>query len=366
MRNDSFSWRKRWRDVSVRRLALRPALRVSVVQNSKKGDNTQTEETMTSQNNDDDDGEQVHYYSDDDDDEEEANDQSYYESDNNGNSSHPIIIGLFGAHGATGTHFVKLALDAGYAIQALAPSVDSVPLQNEHLTVIPGSIEDNNVHEAIPKVIRGATFVVCLLADTLQPTRKDDDYPEHKLLQFLQILYPYMTKSSSVTLFLHQANSLTNNADGTPIPILARMMKKTIHFLYPCFSCCCCIHPSYIHDQDSAIQFIVQQQNNYSDSKFHYIITRPGMLREGPSQKRLTASKSLPGPFPITHADLAEFTLGALMEHKWYDTAPYVVGDGTCSGEAYTISKGRAHLLEYVENESEFLYHLTLCWIVFL
>lgn len=35
-----------------------------------------------------------------------------------------------------------------------------------------------------------------------------------------------------------------------------------------------------------------------------------------------------PGPLPVTYADLAEFTLGALRDEKLYNRYPYVVGDG--------------------------------------
>lgn len=245
----------------------------------------------------------------------ENDDEVRSEEDNQSYESEPgvdttsQIIGLFGAHGATGRHFVKLALDAGYSIQALAPSTESVELQNDHLTVIKGSMEDV---DKIQKVVQGATFVVCMLGDTLP--RKTKDYKEKCLLHFLKILYPLLMMESSVTLFLHQANSLTNDVDGKA-PVISRMVKSIVN-LFLCY-------PS-IKDQDEAVQFIVEHKNDY----FHYVVTRPGMLRDEHSKKRLTASRSLPGPVPVTNADLAEFSLGALMEHKLYDTMPYVVGDG--------------------------------------
>jgi hypothetical protein len=34
-----------------------------------------------------------------------------------------------------------------------------------------------------------------------------------------------------------------------------------------------------------------------------------------------------PGPFPVTHVDLAEFSLNALLTEKLYNTCPYVVAD---------------------------------------
>jgi hypothetical protein len=83
------------------------------------------------------------------------------------------------------------------------------------------------------------------------------------------------------------------------------------------------IYPS-VHEHDNVVKYIVENATDY----FHFIVTRPGILRNGPSKKRLTSSRSLPGPVPVTNADLAEFSLGALMEEKLWDTTPFVVGDG--------------------------------------
>lgn len=217
------------------------------------------------------------------------------------------MIGLFGAHGATGQHFVKLALDAGYSIQALAPCAESVELQNEQLTVIEGSMDDV---DKIEQVISGATFVVCMLGDTL-PKRRE--YKENCLLDFVKTLYPLM-QESSVTLFLYQANSLTNDLQGKA-PIFSRIIKATMNLFG--------VYPS-VHEHDNVVKYVVENANDY----FHFIVTRPGILRNGPSKKRLTSSRSLPGPVPVTNADLAEFSLGALMEEKLWDTTPFVVGDG--------------------------------------
>jgi hypothetical protein len=46
------------------------------------------------------------------------------------------IITLFGMDGPVGKHFVKLALSAGYHIQALSPT--PVELEHEYLTVFTG------------------------------------------------------------------------------------------------------------------------------------------------------------------------------------------------------------------------------------
>ncbi len=36
-----------------------------------------------------------------------------------------------------------------------------------------------------------------------------------------------------------------------------------------------------------------------------------------------------PGPFPVAHVDMAQFSLEALLTEKLYNTCPYVVADGS-------------------------------------
>jgi hypothetical protein len=99
----------------------------------------------------------------------------------------------------------------------------------------------------------------------------------------------------------------------------------------------------------------VEHKNDY----FHHIVTRPGMLRDAPSKKWLTALRSLPGPVPVTNVDLAKFSLGALMEHKLYDTTPYVIGDGELKhvyrGSNFVCVVVTTHCFGIV-TETEYLY----------
>ena len=111
-----------------------------------------------------------------------------------------------------------------------------------------------------------------------------------------------------------------------------------------------------LQEQDKIIRYITKfmkaRELEGDESPFHYIVTRPSeMVWDRPSRKKLAASKSvsrkirfrinycsrlltlaktpqLPGPFPITNIDLAEFSLNALKMDKLYNTCPYVVQDG--------------------------------------
>jgi hypothetical protein len=116
------------------------------------------------------------------------------------------IIALFGIHGATGSHFVKLALDAGYRVQALVPptSLSKVTIQHDDLTLVEGTLDDGNA-KSLARVVNGATYVVCLLGKDVLPSKPN--YPPHYLLQFCKTLYPIMKESSSTKLFLYQVRS---------------------------------------------------------------------------------------------------------------------------------------------------------------
>jgi hypothetical protein len=77
-------------------------------------------------------------------------------------------------------------------------------------------------------------------------------------------------------------------------------------------------------DHDAVVKYIGDNTGDW----FSFIVTRPGTTRNGPSKKKLAASRSQPGPIPVMNVDLAEFTLQALKNQALYNKCPYVVGDG--------------------------------------
>jgi len=107
------------------------------------------------------------------------------------------IITLFGIEGNVGKHFVKLALSAGYHIQALSPT--PVDLEHEYLTVLQGDLSAEE--SVLEDLLRDSTYVVCLLSDS---TPKKD-YKEGLLFNFIQRLYPLM-KENPVRVFLYQVS----------------------------------------------------------------------------------------------------------------------------------------------------------------
>jgi hypothetical protein len=107
-------------------------------------------------------------------------------------------------------------------------------------------------------------------------------------------LYPIMTRQDDPVIkgFLFQATALASDDKGK-VPLFSKVVKKTVQRG----------KSAYLEDMDAAIQYIHSQhkkkkQNAAEDPKwraplFPYIVTRPGSLREGPSSKKLAASKSV-------------------------------------------------------------------------
>jgi putative NADH-flavin reductase len=112
------------------------------------------------------------------------------------------IITLFGMDGPVGKHFVKLALSAGYHIQALSND-KTQSVEHECLQVIQGDLSVGD--KVLEELLINSTYVVCLLSDTI-PKK---DYPEGLMRNFISRLYP-LVKESPVRVFLYQVSYFHN------------------------------------------------------------------------------------------------------------------------------------------------------------
>jgi len=233
--------------------------------------------------------------------------------------------------------------------------------------------------DSIRHALRKSDYVVCLdgLTDAL-PDVTSRHYPaSNYLTSFVRLLYPLMRQIPTIRVFLFQvkstkepcrflfgnyfvlirfvftlysiytqSTSLASDLNGKT-PIFSRVLKTAAYR-----------RGLYLRDQDKVIQTVAREHRVGSgrarkdddgaeidvgndDGKenaaenpspppppphFSFVVTRPSVfLSEGPASKKLSASKSQPGPFPITHAELAEFSLNALVSPKLYNTCPYVV-----------------------------------------
>jgi hypothetical protein len=76
--------------------------------------------------------------------------------------------------------------------------------------------------------------------------------------------------------------------------VLSRILKETSNLWLGASS-----SSPRLKDHDDVIQYIVKEHQHSSNDDehyhFHYIVTRPGFLKRGPSHKKLAASKSVGG-----------------------------------------------------------------------
>jgi hypothetical protein len=212
-------------------------------------------------------------------------------------------------------------MDAGYNIQAMIlPGMEMEDVAcSKSLKLITGYF---NEAETIREVAKNATYVVCLLNDCEHenfdpPIGNEEDNAAYDFnnLNFMHNLIPILEDSQKCRVLLYEASSLSKGDRGTPL--LSTVVKKIA------------ISKDWRNkkkEQDKIVKYLMHGTKN---AHFNYIITRPGgAIWDRPSRKKLAASKSQPGPFPITNTDLAEFTLNALKMEKIYNSCPFVVQDG--------------------------------------
>lgn len=233
-------------------------------------------------------------------------------------------IALFGAYGVTGQYFLKRAIEAGFKVNALVlPGMRMGDLSgNQNLQMVTGSFDEI---EKIREVVKNATYVVCLMNDcdheNFPPPignreRNEDPSYDSFNLNFMHNLVPILEHCAKCRVLLYQASSVASDSKGN-VPFFSNIIKKMS------------LRKSYRNakdEQDKIIQYVTHATKTVS---FNYVITRPSdNIKDKPSRKKLAASKSQPGPFPITSSDLADFTLSALKMQKVYNSCPYVVQDG--------------------------------------
>uniref|UniRef100_A0A7S3L7I7 NAD(P)-binding domain-containing protein n=1 Tax=Amphora coffeiformis TaxID=265554 RepID=A0A7S3L7I7_9STRA len=236
-------------------------------------------------------------------------------------SSDQPTIALFGGSGVTGGHFLTAALDAGYNVQCLPADDPREMGQQSQWDAIKLGLQDV---EQLQAIVHCADYVVIMLNDVM-PGK--NEYPAGFLASFIERLYGVLREEATVKVVLLQATSLAIDVRGR-IPVMSKLIKSVAHR-----------RNSFLQDQDAAIDRIGIEHGlrKYNDENrsvsmapphFRFIVTRPSvLLQDGPSSKKLAASKSQPGPFPVAHIDLADFSLGALTTEKMFDSSPYVVAD---------------------------------------
>ena len=180
-----------------------------------------------------------------------TNTQSLSESSSTTDNNNTIA--LFGSGSPTATHFLRLALDAGYRVRALLVQSDHAlasrstyqgqasrtakKLRDEFADcgdpalewIRAGSVYDQ---QAVATVLQNAQYVVCMMNEAplvcegqdegRQPTKynaqkkKKLPLPEQPLTSFLRdVLYPLMRREDSMQVFLYQVSTKFNKFTTT-------------------------------------------------------------------------------------------------------------------------------------------------------
>lgn len=196
-------------------------------------------------------------------------------------------IALFGATGATGNEFLKLALKENYIVKALVRTPEKLKITDANLTIIKGDLSDE---KAISKVVENTDNIVCMVSSLKSP-QKDLMY------NFIKVLHPIMLKNK-VAKLTYMAGALCY-APNKKKSLRVALMRNTIGKITRV--------ETSIADHDKVMQYIHQRMHP-DDLKI--FVTLPGGLglTVGESKKQLnvyekTVLKS------SRFIDVAKFTL---------------------------------------------------------
>lgn len=216
--------------------------------------------------------------------------------------SNQRTIALFGATGATGNEFLKLALKQNYIVKALVRTPEKIKITDANLTLIKGDLSNE---EAISKVVENANNIVCMVSSLKSP-QKD------LMFNFSKILHPIMLKNK-VTKLTYQAGALCyppNNKKSLRVALMRNTLGKITRV------------ETSITDHDRVMQYI--QEKMLSDN-LKVFVTLPGGLglTVGESKKELnvyekTILKS------SRFIDVADFTLNNMDNTNYFGRYLYI------------------------------------------
>ncbi|MFT6199700.1 MAG: hypothetical protein ACJAQ2_001475 [Vicingaceae bacterium] len=211
-------------------------------------------------------------------------------------------IALFGATGATGNEFLKLALKQNYRVKALVRTPEKFKITDENLTITKGDLSDE---KAISKVVENADNIVCMVSSLKSP-QKD------LMFNFIKLLHSIMLKNK-VTKLTYMAGALCY-APNKPKSLRVALMRNTLGKITRV--------ETSIADHDKVMQYIHQRM---LPDNLEVFVTLPGGLglTFGESKKELkvyekTVLKS------SRFIDVAYFTLQNMNNSTFFGKYLYV------------------------------------------
>jgi uncharacterized protein len=191
---------------------------------------------------------------------------------------------VFGGTGQTGQHFIRLALEAGHTVRALARTPSKLESSDPELEVIQGSITDADLDALLHEV----DFVVSMLGDAKAQQ-------EHKInTEFVRNLIPAMRREG-VARFLYQAGGLSRSPHrrlSLPVWILRYTVARS--------------HRGQHDDNDAVMNYLSDEAVD-----IEWMVHRAGIGSDGPSRGVLERSQRRISI--ATFVDCAAYNLRTVM-----------------------------------------------------
>jgi uncharacterized protein len=209
---------------------------------------------------------------------------------------------LFGATGATGSHVLSMALDAGLNIRAYVRSPDKVPAELSGLDnceVVEGTFADS---DKIQAAIEGATMVVCTAGNAAASKES------LIMLALVKDIVAGM-RTHGAKRFLYQAGAFSPEP-GTENSFMVKMLMRPVLGTMMGIT-------GMLRDNDAVMAYLKDEAKDID-----WTVTRPGQLKEQPSKGALKPIDSLSGTAHF--CDLATFTLNTVQSGAYVREFPYV------------------------------------------
>ena len=212
----------------------------------------------------------------------------------------PKVVLVLGATGRTGKHFVKHALEQGFVVRAIVRDPTKLiadDRSNSNFQVVLGSFTDP---EIVEKALSDGEvdFVVCMAGD---PKEK-----EKFMIVFVKVLVDAMRKYS-VKRFLYQAGAFSPKA-GEGISWILWVLRSTVGYAMGL--------SVHLLDNDAVIEFLAKEADD-----IEWVVTRPGLIMDRPSQGTVIRAKYRASP--VTFTDLALFNLTLVQDSEAVHSTDY-------------------------------------------
>jgi putative NADH-flavin reductase len=193
---------------------------------------------------------------------------------------------VLGGTGRTGQHLIRLALEQGHRVRALARTPAKLTATHPDLEVIRGSMTEDLDLDAL---VAGVDHVVSLLGDAAAQRVRPVN------TEFVRRLVPAMRRNG-VGRFLYQAGGLSA-APGRPLPPALRLIRATIARGFI----------GQHQDNEAVMRYLVDEAGDVE-----WMVHRAGIGGDGPSKGVLHRSETA---FSVgTFADCAAYDLRLLMD----------------------------------------------------